>query len=95
MPLNQRTVENGIEWVNQTGEAVAGVRDDGTVWGLKTAAAPGAPTAGPKGEPGPAGADGAGLQAQAVTITPPRDLASCVAATRAIINVLHDAGITV
>lgn len=94
MPLYQRSTETGIEFINQNGDAVAGIRDDGTVWGLKTAAG-GASAPGATGPAGPKGEDGAGVQAQAVTITPPKDLASCVAATRAIINVLHDAGITV
>lgn len=101
MPLVQRTVADGIEWVDNTsGEAVAGIRNDGTVWGKgpqqASSGAAGPPgQQGLPGEKGEAGQDGAGIQAQAVTISPPRDLASNIAATKAIINVLHDAGITV
>lgn len=97
MPLFQRATENGIEFVNQEGETVIRLKDDGTIWGA-SAPVGGAGAPGPQGlpgQPGPAGADGTGIQAQAVAITPPKDLASCVAAVRAIINVLHDAGITV
>lgn len=97
MPLFQRATQNGIEFVNQEGVAVIRLNDDGTIWGASTptggAGQPG--PQGPQGQTGPAGADGLGLQAQAVAITPPKDLASCVAAVRALINVLHDAGITV
>lgn len=100
MSLVQRTVASGIEWVDsQSGEAVAGIRCDGTVWGKLAAGSSGsAGSAGQQGAPGEKGEPGeagAGIQAQAVTITPPKDLASCVAAVRAVINVLHDAGITV
>lgn len=97
MPLFQRSTETGIEFVNHEGVAVAGIRDDGTIWGVASGPVGGAAMGppGPKGDQGDPGTDGAGLQAQAVTITPPKDLSSNIAATRAIISVLHDAGITV
>jgi hypothetical protein len=95
MPLFQRSTETGIEFINQDGVPIAGIRDDGVFWGSGAPAAAGVAAQGPKGDKGDPGPAGPGVQPQAVQITPPKDLASAVAATRAIINVLNEAGITV
>lgn len=107
MALHLRASADGIEFVNSAGAAVAGITEDGKIWGsgsgsAPAAAAPGAAGApgpagppgppGPQGPPGPAGAAGASIDLSGFAIAPPKDLASTIAAVKGLIALLHAQG---